>query len=377
MTKESLRGILLPALLTALAGTARAQSTSVELYGMVDAGLEVSRSGTGTLKRVVPGGMAANRWGVRGVEDLGGGWSAVFRLEGGFAIDDGTLQQGGRIFGRDASVGLSSRTWGTITAGRIPTPYFQAQNAVDAFYWAGSGGLIALTRGGSATRQVLPSVINARNDNALNYISPSFGDVEVRGLVSAGEGSSSIGRGFSASARYRADGLDLVTAWSRQTGAGNANGSVDALVLGGSFTLGSHRLYAGLTREMNSCSTCTGALARISGVSGTREAKFQLLNVGWRYQMSTQVGLIAQYVRVQDRSDYTVSPGSRDANWLAIGGEYALSKRTTMYATLGTIDNRNGSAYLLGSSAAQQPANAIGPSDPRASTLVTGIRHVF
>lgn len=93
------------------------------------------------------GGALGSRLGFRGVEDLGGGTSAVFRLEQGINLDDGTLGQGGRAFGREASVGLASTTRGTVTAGRPPTPYYVAQSGVDAFAWMGSGGSSASPRG--------------------------------------------------------------------------------------------------------------------------------------------------------------------------------------------------------------------------------------
>jgi predicted porin len=80
---------------------------------------------------------------------------------------------------------------------------------------------------------------------------------------------------------------------------------------------------------------------------------------------------------VQDRSDYLMSPGGRDATWLAIGGEYLLSKRTSLYGSFGTVSNRNGSAYAIGTGAAQQPAGAVAPGDPRAKAMGVGIRHSF
>lgn len=56
-------------------------------------------------------GTVPSRWGVRGKEDLGGGLHAVFTLESGFAPDSGVSNQGGRLFGRQANVGLSG-PWG-------------------------------------------------------------------------------------------------------------------------------------------------------------------------------------------------------------------------------------------------------------------------
>src|ERR1700751_174035 len=98
----------------------QAQS-SVTLYGIIDTGIEyVTNNGPTKSSAVrVPSLTASipSRWGFRGKEDLGGGLSAVFVLESGFAPSTGTLNQGGRLFGRQAYVGLSGR-WGTLTLGR-------------------------------------------------------------------------------------------------------------------------------------------------------------------------------------------------------------------------------------------------------------------
>nr|WP_241021488.1 porin [Burkholderia sp. Ac-20353] len=56
---------------------------------------------------------------------MGGGLSAVFVLESGFAPGRGTLNQSGRLFGRQAYVGLSSR-WGTLSFGRQYSQIFWA-----------------------------------------------------------------------------------------------------------------------------------------------------------------------------------------------------------------------------------------------------------
>ena len=53
-----------------------------------------------------------------GKEDLGGGLKAIFVLENGFNVFNGTLGQGGDMFGRQAYVGLSTAQYGTVTLGR-------------------------------------------------------------------------------------------------------------------------------------------------------------------------------------------------------------------------------------------------------------------
>lgn len=174
--------------LLSVCGAANAQS-SVTIYGRADAGMDSPRSGGSSVNRVFSGGSAGSNLGFRGVENLGGGLAAVFRLEMGINLDDGTLGQGGRAFGREASVGLSDARFGTLQMGRIPTPYYMVQSSVDAFVWEGAGGLLALTRNISPTtqRQVLPMGVSARQDNAVNYVSPRWGGVELRGQYSFGE----------------------------------------------------------------------------------------------------------------------------------------------------------------------------------------------
>lgn len=71
----------------ALAGAASAQS-SVTLYGLADVGLNhVSGQEPGT--RLSSGIMEGSRWGMRGTEDLGGGYKAVFVLESRIELDTG------------------------------------------------------------------------------------------------------------------------------------------------------------------------------------------------------------------------------------------------------------------------------------------------
>ena len=103
--------------------TAFAQS-SVTLYGLISSGIVYANNQKGADKQghatwqFASGPMQTPRWGMKGVEDLGGGLQAIFTLEGGYSVGTGALSQGGREFGRQAFVGLSSDTLGTVTLGR-------------------------------------------------------------------------------------------------------------------------------------------------------------------------------------------------------------------------------------------------------------------
>jgi predicted porin len=109
--------VAFPAMLFISLG-AYAQS-SVTIYGIVDDGLTWSSNQGGKSAWQMQGSISqGNRWGLRGVEDLGGGTTAIFRLESGFNVNTGALSQGGRLFGRLAYVGLSDNRYGTLTLGR-------------------------------------------------------------------------------------------------------------------------------------------------------------------------------------------------------------------------------------------------------------------
>lgn len=126
------RTLVALAALCAVSGAAQAQS-SVTLYGVIDASVEyVNRvaaspatPNVGGYRFAQPsvGGLSASRWGLRGVEDLGGGNQALFVLESGFQPDTGNLQSG-VLFGRQSFVGLQNSAYGKITVGRQYTSFF-------------------------------------------------------------------------------------------------------------------------------------------------------------------------------------------------------------------------------------------------------------
>jgi predicted porin len=97
---------------------AHAQST-VTLYGLIDEGVDFNSNLNGQRQwKMSSGDAQGSRWGLKGAEDLGGGYKAVFQLENGFDVNTGRLMEGGREFGRQAFVGLSNDSIGTLTFGR-------------------------------------------------------------------------------------------------------------------------------------------------------------------------------------------------------------------------------------------------------------------
>lgn len=240
----------------------------------------------------------------------------------------------------------------------------------------GPGGMTAMSRNTAGTQQIVPMAVNARSDNSVNYVTPDWSGFQGRLHGALGEGSAQIGRTYGASARYNSGPLNAVAAWTRQNGANNANGRVDAATVGGSYDFRVAQAFLGYTREKNDCSTCTGNLARVAGVTGRSASDFRLINLGVRVPLGGVTG-IAQIVRIQDRSQYAVPTGNRDANWISLSAEYPLSKRSLLYTGLGTIGNRNGSGYAMGAGVAQQAPSSVLGADTRSKTFVMGLRHAF
>ena len=104
---------------------ATASAMDFTLYGIVDTGLGYTHVNTldePTENRFeeINGYNSGSRFGFKGTEDLGNGYSVSFVLENGFSSDSGALGQGGRMFGREAQLKFHS-PYGTLSFGRAGT----------------------------------------------------------------------------------------------------------------------------------------------------------------------------------------------------------------------------------------------------------------
>ncbi len=147
------KNILTLAALTLIAGATQAQS-SVTFYGLLDANFGAyaanSVNSDGSISSLSrprvegPGALNGNRWGIKGREELGSGFSAIFNLESGFNIDTGASGQGGVLFGRRAVVGFVGG-FGSVELGRNSSPYDSVSSdhamsgALNGTLWGQSG----------------------------------------------------------------------------------------------------------------------------------------------------------------------------------------------------------------------------------------------
>lgn len=110
--------ILVAALFSSFASLSFAAS-NVTLYGQLDEGLVVGKakhsSTTATLKS---GFVGMSRWGIKGVEDLGNGYSVGFTLEQVFLADSGAEHTSGLAFSRESLMRITG-PFGQVALGRM------------------------------------------------------------------------------------------------------------------------------------------------------------------------------------------------------------------------------------------------------------------
>ena len=171
-------------LAVAVLGTAAgfACAADVTLYGKADAGLVYTNiqkkltvlGNTAKVKEhtfdLQNGVNSGSRFGLKGTEDLGNGLKVGFMLENGFNVDDGTLGNDGRLFGREASLTLSG-DFGALSMGRMggvgsgAGTYNLFTATADAF----DGGNV----------DVMGLVTTSRYDNMITYQTPKFAGVQA------------------------------------------------------------------------------------------------------------------------------------------------------------------------------------------------------
>ena len=228
-----------------MATPARAQTatSSVTLYGVVDAFVEYGHAGTinapVSRTRLESGGLNGSRLGVRESEDLGGGLKANVVLEHGLLADSGQQATNAAFWNRQAWVGLSGG-FGSVSAGRQYTPLLTHQDNFDT-------SLSTTGYGSPYNSGVMRTV--SRVNNSVLYSLPAGLPVGGSLMVAAGEGGT--GRGWSASLR-RTDGpLSFGAGWLAQKGFGAASEDKVIWNLAASYRVGPALLAAAVQRTKN------------------------------------------------------------------------------------------------------------------------------
>ena len=411
-----------------VSGAAFAQS-NVTIYGVADVGVAQSKAANGSQFRVQSGQSAGSRLGFKGEEGLGNGLKAVWTMEmgldmttgqstchsmndNGCGTSTGTTNNnnpqanpanatnnttGTSVFQRQVFAGLSSATLGTVTIGRQYTADFYVKAKSDVF---------GLGYAGTANNAwaVSSAFLYDRLDRALQYQTPTWNGFQAMvqystgsqnntdtsttaGVVPENQGkqwglnATYTGYGFDVGASYHK--LNALAANNAVTAGLIANSAVlpatmtdtpdtNAWMIGGNYDFKVAKVYAGYAASK----TTTHYTAASGGDTVTQ--KYGFWNLGVKVPFGAH-SVFAQYSRINDKTSTNA-----DANLWGLGYEYAMSKRTALYAGYAKMDNGNNATYSLGATATNNGLRMVnndgtttGLAGRNASEFNFGVRHSF
>ncbi|SOZ18796.1 Porin, Gram-negative type [Cupriavidus taiwanensis] len=341
-----------------------ASATSVTIYGVADSFVGYFRNSEKSVTGLNSGGLAGSRWGMRGTEDLSADLKAVFVLEGGYNMDTGTNAQGGRLFGRRATVGMRSNTYGEIALGRQPTPGYDFAAIFDPVLMAPGSVAASLTGESSNPWMFNPLNDPARSDNAVRYNSPSFGGVTVSAAhVFSENAGTPVNRNYDiVTFLYTANKLSAGYGFARATGTTNQTPDTSRQLehaFAASYETPWATLYANYQLRY-----------RLGAAHDS----------AWQVGTTIPVGAAGNLKLAYGMRDTGVTNGLPDntptadvAAW-AIGYTHNISKRTTLYAFFKRLENRGSSRQTI-----YPPGGLAAPAQlhEKVSALGAGIYHRF
>lgn len=415
------------------AGLAQAQTdSSVTLYGLADVGItSVSGLKAGTVTQVASGIMEGSRWGIKGTEDLGGGYKAIFTLESRVELDTGANNNrpisgnqvydrmatatalglisvnpaiqgaynlavpavfgaagvsgllneygvnvgasGNRAFDRQAWVGLITPV-GAVLAGRQYTPGYETFSTFD----------IMETQSALSAGQIVqfPAVFEIRASNALAYRIVKNGLSGALMYALGEKDSASKERLLGINAAYKTDMFSVGLGYNTKNNE-LGDKALTTTVLGASMNMGSSKistLVAAIKDDHPSGMYGIAdklALTPLAGVAVPVQNAFveafkqdgTLFHIGYRNVTGPHTISVA-YNRYDDKR-----PANADVKSYGAAYTYALSKRTDLNAVLVRFDNSANAQVAPGGNGYLGGVTASAGTD--STGLAFGIRHRF
>jgi predicted porin len=386
--EEKMKKALLAAALMTAGVVAHAQS-SVTLYGRLDAGIEymtgvpqgVGANGqaTGSTNRwrAESGDWGTSLWGMKGVEDIGGGNKVLFQLEGSFNTMTGAGPGGGGLFNRWATVGLSNDAYGTFTMGRM----LYISNGVWDFdpFGQSSWSSASLVRGRNWPQ----------SSNNFAYQSPKIAGFDFYGQYALSNATSWNGNGTTPQGReagaqvtytnslFQVRGIyDEIRNPTNGTLYGPNPSAVNTANIGNGVFAAS-REYSALVNVFLGQFKVQAAYQAIrsAGAQNVLPGQPTTLDHEWggvTWQATPAAALIAAVYHVNGNN------GAGNATIYTVGGSYNLSKRTLLDIQVATTQNSKTANYGLNANNAGTATSTDNPLPGHSQTGVyAGIQHSF
>lgn len=339
-----------------------AYADNVTIYGVMDAGIQViNNQPNGSTTSLTSGNQAGSRIGFKGSEKISDDLNVIFQLESGVDVSNGT-GNASRLFDRASFVGLSSNTYGTLTAGRQDTLMMQWISRTSPF---GNSDFSA--------KRVDPA-LSERSDGLFKYTN-KFGDLHVGAEYSRNWDKTKNTTGidpsnlYSLGLRYDNKTVDATLIYyvkKNTTTAGAASGNKEQRIATGlAYKLADWTLYGGYRYLKQD-------LAKDAN-------KSNMFWLGASYKITPAAKISAGYYMLKGVAceDFTkatcatyTSTGDKPS-MLILGGEYTLSKRTKLYSNMAYAFNKeNTSVSVLGKgSSVKKGSNQFG--------MNLGLQHNF
>jgi len=387
----------------AVPGVALAQKSTVEIYGRANLGFshyqaKGASAGMQNLEGRLQVFDGSSRVGFRGTEDLGSGLRAIFQIETGVNVDNGSnTGQGGQAnassgfwASRDSFVGLDSN-FGRLTFGRQSIYWANGVNAQFAANYINTE--LPWTNGTNLGRISLQGASVARVSNVVQYTTPTFAGMNLTASYSPNAQepvqNSSVSdadgwlwgltwRGTWGPFYAQADYVDVNG--NTPFGVGAIQPSGQAFKVGGSwgYMPGARIGLIWVRTDIDKSSGTTGG--SIATGDSPRQDGF---TINWEHTFGN-IQVMAQYGWTDDikncnaATQALASCASSASDGFMIGGRYFLSKRTWLYASYNQVNNdANQFADYTGGgiTANNQLVNTRLGADPKIWAL--GIFHAF
>ncbi|MCL2074861.1 MAG: porin [Betaproteobacteria bacterium] len=307
----------------ALASGAVFAQSQVTVYGTVDVGYSYRSSSMSKEKSqhaIDSSQSAPSLIGFTGVEDLGNGNKALFVLEAGFRADDGDTMD--TFFNEQAFLGLTGG-WGTAIAGRLQAPRWGFLTALDPF---GDG---TVGRYSNVYNDQLSTNVG-RVNNAVAYVSPSFGGFNVTAAYATNAG-------VLAPQEALGNDGDLVTytLFPHYT-----NGPLDVGLVYQDVRM--KRATENKQRQWTLGAAYDFGAVKLSAAYDDFRGKELLETVNDKKVRSWMLGLSAPFGKNVVKFSYNENKADNagKARQFAVGYDYNLSKRTNFYAAYAHMRNK-------------------------------------
>ncbi|MFA7287168.1 MAG: porin [Patescibacteria group bacterium] len=298
----------------AASGASFAQS-SVTVYGIVDMWVGSLDNGTTSTTLLNSGGVSANRWGLKGSEDLGGGLKANFNLEQGFNSDTGAAATANSAFSRQSWVGFSGG-FGEVRVGRTTTPFDDVSGVANALF---DSDLSPMYGVGAPNGVFASATYVARPNNTIFYQAPDFGGFSGAISYSLDESVAAAPNVTSMNLTYAAGPVAVQLGYQTEDIVNTVGLPDDYSVvrLGGSYDFGTFKLMANY-----------GQATSIGNQSGFDATDYQ---IGADIPVGSALVVSVSYAKSDDSNPAAFAAAEQSREGYGIAAAYNLSKRTFLY----------------------------------------------